>query len=129
MRVVHITESQFKLLESEKNPNPLEIRKAKVEDEKHELENYIEAHGEYMIDITNNKLYLVQPLKALSRLLGKDYVMCAPVKGDDTYAAFYVKPLSTFQDKDMSAMGNMPGLKTVPMAIKPNLYQRMQMNK
>lgn len=97
-----------------------------VDTEKQELENYIEANGDYMTDITNGKTYLVQYLDALSKLVGKPYAVCAPVKGDGTYGAFYVKPYDTFQKKVNYTTNN----KNIsnPMKRKPNLYQQLGLN-
>ena len=76
-----------------------------IQSEKADLENYIEQHGEYMTDITNKKTYMVQYLKALSQLTGKDYAMCAPVRSDGTYGAFYVKPYDTFEKLEWNQGG------------------------
>ena len=89
---VIINESQLKLLEAYVAPESAKDRIKGVDVEKEELENYIESSGEYMLDITNGKTYLVQYLKGLSELIGKDYAVCAPGRKDGTYGAFYVKP-------------------------------------
>lgn len=123
---VIINEHQQGLFEREiKNPQHRE-RIKNVKDEKVILEDFIEKNGQYMTDITNGKVYLVQYLKALSQLVGKEYAMCAPVRKDGTYGAFYVKPLDTFEMK----MGYAMQTNTMkPMKIKPNLYQQMAFNK
>ena len=97
----------------------------RIESEKAELENYIESRGEYMTDITNGKTYLVQYLDALSRLVGKGYAMCAPVRSDGTYGAFYVKPWESFR-KNHSVASNR---KAVQTKVKKNLYQSMGLNR
>ena len=102
-----------------------------VESEKAELEDFIESNGEFMVDVTNGKKYLVQYLRALSELVGKQYAMCAPVRKDGTYGAFYVKPFETFKktyglSDDLGY--NNDGIGT-PQHIKPNLYQKMGLNK
>lgn len=74
----------------------------KVEDEKKGLEEYIESVGECMVDVTNGKTYLVQYLKGLSELVGTGYAMCAPLRSDGTYGAFYVKPYSSFRKRKPS---------------------------
>lgn len=94
-----------------------------VDAEKYELERYIEHNGEYMEDVTNGKMYLVQFLKGLSELVGVNYVMCAPVRQDGTYGAFYVKPKNSFRKK-ASNVSN-PNQKPI-RHIKLNLYQQMQ---
>jgi hypothetical protein len=120
-----INERQEKLLESYVIPPEMRERLKKVNAEKQELEGYIEKHGEFMIDVTNGKTYLVQYLRALSELVGKEYAVCAPVKKDGTYGAFYVKPWETFK-KNYSS----PGYKsTVQQPIKKNLYQQMMASK
>lgn len=119
-----ITERQEKLLESYIVPAEMRERAKRVNDEKMELENFIESNGEYMTDITNGKTYLVQYLKALSDLVGKKYAMCAPVRQDGTYGAFYVKPFETFRQS--YANGNRSG-GAVQKPIKKNLYQQMML--
>jgi hypothetical protein len=99
-----------------------------IDAEKAELETYIEAHGEYMTDVTNDKTYLVQYLKALSEIVGKPYAMCAPVRSDGTYGAFYVKPYDTFR-KNINNAPTVMGRGTVPMKRKPNMYQQLGLNK
>lgn len=121
-----INEHQQQLFEREaKNPQ-LRDKLNKVEDEKVALEDFIEKNGEHMVDITNGKVYLVQYLKALSELVGKQYAMCAPVRKDGTYGAFYVKPLETFERKYENTFYQN---KMRPMRIKQNLYQRMGLNR
>lgn len=94
-----------------------------VDAEKYELERYIEHNGEYMEDVTNGKTYLVQFLKGLSELVGLNYVMCALVRQDGTYGAFYVKPMNSFRKK----ASNVSNTNKQPTRhIKPNLYQQMQ---
>lgn len=122
---VIISESQLKLLEAYVVPESMKDRIRNVDMDKDELENYIEASGEYMVDITNGKTYLVQYLKALSDLIGRKYAVCAPVEKDGTYGAFYVKPYSTFQKKESASIHK----NTVQMQRKPNLYQQMGLNK
>ena len=120
-----INPRQFKLLENYVAAPELKDRIKSVENEKKELENYIEKSGEYMEDITNGKTYLVQYLKALSDLVGMDYAVCAPVRKNGTYGAFYVKPYASFRKK--VSLGN--GIQTgVQMKRKPNLYQQMGWN-
>ena len=46
--------------------------------------------------------------------------MCAPVRKDGTYGAFYVKPLNTFIKKQGLNNNN-----NVAVPIKKNLYQTM----
>lgn len=123
MSSIRIKESQLKLLEDYVSDNRLE----KIDDEKAELENYIEKRGEYMTDITNGKTYLVQYLEALSKLIGKKYCVCAPVEEDGTYGAFYVKPYDSFNKK--SSNFNVPNGVLKPMELQGNLYQRLGMNK
>jgi len=122
MSQIRIKESQLRLLEDIVSDNRLE----RIDDEKAELENYIEKRGEYMTDITNGKTYLVQYLEALSKLVGKKFAMCAPVKKDGTYSAFFIKPYDTFNKK--SSVFDIPNGKTKPMELQGNLYQKL-MNK
>ena len=122
---VIINESQLKLLEAYVVPESMKDRIRNVDIEKEELENYIEASGEYMVDITNGKTYLVQYLKALSDIVGRKYAVCAPVEKDGAYGAFYVKPYSSFNKKESASIHK----NTVPMQRKPNLYQQMGLNK
>lgn len=120
-----INEHQEKLLEGQVMPPGMGDKLKTVNDEKMELENYIESHGEYMTDVTNGKTYLVQYLKALSELVGKQYAVCAPVRSDGTYGAFYVKPWATFRNNHAA-----PQYKDVrPMSVRQNLYQKMGLNK
>jgi len=120
MKII-ITERQEGLLEAYAMPAEMRDRAKRVRDEKMELENYIEANGEYMTDITNGKTYLVQYLKALSDLVGREYAMCAPVRQDGTYGAFYVKPWETFRRNQ-----NVSSHREVQQApVKKNLYQKM----
>ena len=120
-----ISERQLSLLEAYVMPSGFKDRVEKVEDEKMDLENYIEAHGEYMTDITNGKVYLVQYLKALSELVGREYAVCAPVRSDGTYGAFYVKPWETFKKSEASAAG----VRTKPEKLRQNLYQQTGLNR
>lgn len=120
-----INEHQERLLEDYVAPPEMRDRVKRVDSEKMELENYIEKHGEHMIDVTNGKTYLVQYLKALSGLVGKKYAMCAPVKADGTYGAFYVKPLETFTRKQSVSAHKA----TRPVKVKKNMYQQMGLNK
>ena len=122
---VIIDERQEKLLESYIVPPEIRDRVKRVADEKMELENYIESHGEFMTDVTNGKTYLVQYLKALSELVGKEYAVCAPVRSDGTYGAFYVKPLETFR-KNQSVSSHK---KSVSRPVRKNLYQQMGLNR
>lgn len=122
MSQIRIKESQLRLLEDIVSDNRLE----RIDDEKAELENYIEKRGEYMTDITNGKTYLVQYLEALSKLVGKKYCMCAPVEEDGTYGAFYVKPYESFNKK--ASDFNIPSKDLKPMELQGNLYQKL-MNK
>ena len=122
MSQIRIKESQLRLLEDIVSDNRLE----RIDDEKAELENYIEKRGEYMTDITNGKTYLVQYLEALSKLVGKKYCMCAPVEKDGTYGAFYVKPYESFNKK--ASDFNVPSKDLKPMELQGNLYQKL-MNK
>ena len=124
MKVI-INEHQEKLFEAYSAPPEFADRIRRVNSEKMELENYIESHGEYMIDITNGKTYLVQYLRALSELVGKEYAVCAPVRKDGTYGAFYVKPWDTFRIKQ--GLTRVNGTSQAP--VKKNLYQRMGFNK
>ena len=120
MKVI-ITEHQMKLIESAVAPKGSSERSKRVHDDKAALEDYIEKRGEYMSDITNGKKYLVQYLGALSKLVGRKYGMCAPVRSDGTYGAFYVKPMETFVKKSTGPSYRMGK----PMKVKQNLYQRM----
>ena len=120
-----ITERQEKLLEAYAMPAEMRGMAKRVNDEKIELENYIEKNGEYMTDITNGKMYLVQYLKALSDLVGMEYAMCAPVRKDGTYGAFYVKPWLTFR-RNQNVADNRE-VRQVP--VKKNLYQQMMQDK
>ena len=122
MRIT-ITERQQKLLEAYVMPAEMRERAKRVRDEKMELENYIEANGEYMTDITNGKTYLVQYLKALSDLVGKEYAMCAPVRQDGTYGAFYVKPWESFR-RNQSVASNRSARQA---PVKKNLYQQLML--
>lgn len=124
MRII-ITEDQEKLLESQVAHTEMNGRLEKVNSEKVDLENYIESHGEYMTDVTNGKTYLVLYLKALSELVGKQYAVCAPVRSDGIYGAFYVKPWETFIKKQAVSQNK----NTNPMPVKKNLYQQMGFNK
>lgn len=119
-----INRHQERILEAFTKPSVLRDRLNKVSDEKAELENYIESHGEFMTDVTNNKTYLVQYLKALSELVGKEYAVCAPVRQDGTYGAFYVKPWDSFK-KNYNTSVHQSG---TPGTVKQNLYQRMGLN-
>ena len=120
-----INEHQERLLEKYVLPPEMRGQVKRVNNEKMKLEDYIESHGEFMIDITNGKTYLVQYLKALSELIGKQYAVCAPVRHDGTYGAFYVKPLETFRKKENTITGT-----TRPTEpLKQNLYQQMRLNK
>lgn len=120
-----INEHQEGLLEAYVTPPEMRDRVKKVNSEKMELENYIEKHGEYMIDVTNGKTYLVQYLRALSELVGKEYAVCAPVRSDGTYGAFYVKPWETFREKQGIAIGK----NASPVPVRKNMYQQMGLNK
>lgn len=120
-----INEHQKELLEAYVIPQGFRDRAKMVDAEKAELEDYIESHGEFMTDVTNGKTYLVQYLKALSELVGKKYAVCAPVRSDGTYGAFYVKPLGTFRrNQAVSTHRN-----TIARPVKKNLYQQMGLNK
>ena len=121
-----INEHQEVILEKKTVSDAMREKIKQVSDDKERLEDYIESNGEYMVDITNDKTYLVQYLKALSELVGKKYVMCAPVKRDGTYGAFYVKPFETFEKK--YNIGNLNN-NVKPSPIKKNLYQLMGFNK
>ena len=127
MRII-INEHQNQILEAKVISDEMRERIKKVNDEKMELENFIESHGEYMIDVTNEKTYLVQYLKALSELVGKQYAMCAPVRKDGTYGAFYVKPFETFK-KTYNQQTGTTGNNTINQHVKPNLYQTLGLNK
>ena len=120
-----IDERQERLLEYYIVPPEMRDRVRKVDSEKVELEDYIEKHGEYMTDVTNGKTYLVQYLKALSELVGKDYAVCAPVRSDGTYGAFYVKPWETFR-KNQSISAHKSSR---PVSVRKNMYQRMGLNR
>lgn len=121
-----INESQERLLiERYIVPHGMHDRLKRVNDEKMELENYIEKNGEYMTDITNGKVYLVQYLRALSELVGREYAVCAPVRQDGTYGAFYVKPWKSFRKNYSVALNR----NASPVSIKKNLYQQMNLNK
>lgn len=124
-RNIIINESQLRLLEKAVMPPGFRDKLNGVESEKQELEDYVERHGEYMTDFTNGKTYMVQYLKALSDLVGKDYAMCAPVKEDGTYGAFYVKPYASFIKKQTVV----PHAQTVMSKPKPNLYRQLGLNK
>jgi hypothetical protein len=125
-RHIIVTESQLRLMEGV--PSNMSDLLRNIDAEKAELETYIEAHGEYMTDVTNDKTYLVQYLKALSEIVGKPYAMCAPVRSDGTYGAFYVKPYDTFR-KNINNAPTVMGRGTVPMKRKPNMYQQLGLNK
>lgn len=118
-----INEQQLQMLESTVKPIGFQETKKKIDNEKATLERFIEHSGEYMTDITNNKTYLVQYLKTLSNLVGKEYAVCAPVKSDGTYGAFYVKPYGSFRKMHSTISNN-----AKPMKRKPNLYQQMGLN-
>jgi hypothetical protein len=120
-----INEHQEVLLEDYVAPSGMREKVKKVDSEKMELEDYIEKHGEYMTDVTNGKTYLVQYLRALSELVGRKYAMCAPVRSNGTYGAFYVKPLETFVKKQSVAVHK--DARQVP--VKKNMYQQMGLNK
>lgn len=120
-----IDERQEKILEAYVMPRELRDRFKRVENEKKELENYIESKGEFMTDVTNGKTYLVQYLKALSELVGKSYAVCAPVRSDGTYGAFYVKPFDTFRKNNSVSTHR----DTVSRPIKKNLYQQLGLNR
>ena len=121
-----INERQLKLLEEAYSVTPdIKDRRKDVEAEKQQLEDYIKKNGEYMIDITNEKTYLVQYLKTLSDLVGKDYAVCTQVRKDGTCGAFYVKPYNTFKKKSYGQPITHQG---IPAHIKPNLYQQMGWN-
>ena len=120
-----ITERQQVLLEKYVAEPGMTEKLKKVKEEKFTLEEYIESKGEYMVDITNGKTYLVLYLKTLSEMVGKKYSVCAPVKNDGTYGAFYVKPLETFKRKWVNPIHT----QTKPAQIKQNVYQRLGLNK
>jgi len=119
-----ISERQEGLLEDYVAPPEMLDRVKRVDSEKMELENYIEKHGEYMTDVTNGKTYLVQYLRALSELVGKEYAVCAPVRSDGTYGAFYVKPWETFRKNQ--SVSTHKDVRQVP--VKKNMYQMMRLN-
>ena len=121
-----INERQLKLLEEKYSvTQDIKNKRKVVEGEKQQLGNYMEKNGECMIDITNGKTYLVQYLKALSDLVGKDYAVCSPVRKDGTYGAFYVKPYNIFKKKSYGQPITQQG---IPELRKPNLYQQMGWN-
>ena len=121
-----INKRQLKLLEENYSVTPdIKDKRKTVEGEKQQLENYMEKNGEYMIDITNGKTYMVQYLKALSDLVGKDYAVCSSVRKDGTYGAFYVKPYNIFKKKSYGQPITQQG---IPAHRKPNLYQQMGWN-
>ena len=127
MYAMHITinEHQESLLMEYVAPHEIRDRIKRVDGEKKDLEDYIEKHGEYMTDVTNGKTYLVQYLKALSGLVGKDYAVCAPVRKDGTYGAFYVKPFETFRRNHSVAIHK----GAMQKSIRKNMYQQMGLNR
>ena len=120
-----ITEEQQLILEKKVKSQALIEKTKKVEEEKFILEEYIEKKGEYMTDITNGKTYLVLYLKTLSEMVGNKYAVCASVRSDGTYGAFYVKPWSTFEKKGYNPMNSV----TEPMKLHKNMYQKLGLNK
>jgi hypothetical protein len=121
MKII-LNEHQYNLLEKIIVNSSIKDDIKNVDNEKEELENYIEEHGEFMYDITNGKEYLVQYLKALSDLVGKKYAVCAPVEKDGTYGAFYVKPYDSFRAKSSIS----PHMNTQPMRLHQNMYQKLR---
>lgn len=116
-----INKHQEKILEAFTNSPLMRNKLKKIDKEKADLENYIETHGEFMTDVTNNKTYLVQYLKALSQLVGREYAVCAPVRQDGTYGAFYVKPWNSFKKN----YNNPTQQNGTVIPVKKNLYQEM----
>ena len=123
-----INEHQQIIFEKSAASEAMREKIKKVESEKAELEDFIESNGKFMIDVTNGKKYLVQYLRALSELVGKQYAMCAPVRKDGTYGAFYVKPFGTFNSDNEQNIGTNSN-NVVTQHVKPNLYQLMGLNK
>ena len=119
-----INERQERLLMESIGSEQMKDDVQTVNSEKQELENYIESKGEYMTDITNGKVYLVQYLKTLSDLVGNEYAMCAPVRKDGTYGAFYVKPYATFRRNSRFSGDGSKGGQRKPI---PNLYRQFKL--
>ena len=102
MKKIILTESQFHNLIAEASMEntfgkeySLEIAK-----DKEMIHKLLRFKGRLMTANDNNKAYNVYYLAALSKIVGKDYVMCRLFNFENgkNYGSTYVKPLKLFRD-------------------------------
>lgn len=130
MKII-ISERQLGVLKENFAPTPVDKEKEKtVEEEKEELADYFTKNGEYMIDITNGKKYVVQYLKGLSDLIGKAYGVCASLKNGEIQGPYFVKPYSTFKKTNANPEPTkINSNNSYQTPRKPNLYQQLMQGK
>lgn len=63
------------------------------------LENLISRDGVLMVNIDNNKEYVVYEDLTLTNLIGKRYCHCRLLKDGKPYGPIYTKPLDLFKMK------------------------------
>jgi hypothetical protein len=71
-----------------------------IKSDKEAVFDLLRNSGRLMIANDNDKLYRVYYLQALSKILGREYVICRLVDVSDftEYGSIYVKPLNLFRE-------------------------------
>ena len=102
MKNIILTESQFKKLIAETSLKGEygEAYSSEISHEKDLMWDLIEYNGKLMVANDTDKVYGVYYLAALSKILGKDYVICRmhDFDSDKNYGSTYVKPLKLFRE-------------------------------
>lgn len=72
----------------------------KAENAKKMLEHLLYNNGVVMINVENNKEYLVYELSSLVNIIGKRYCLCQLIKDNEQYGSVLTKPLCLFKYKN-----------------------------
>lgn len=100
MKVI-VNESGFiNLLTEMVNNQTLVNIKTKIEQNTDLLEKFLKQYGKIMINIQNNKEYLVYELLSLTDLIGKRYGLVQLIKDGEPFQSIYVKPIELYKLKN-----------------------------
>lgn len=74
--------------------------KSKSEISQELIEKMLERCGVFMINIENNKEYIVFEDVNLTNLIGKRFCICRLIKDKKPFGPIYVRPMDTFKIKN-----------------------------
>ena len=100
-KTILITEQQYaKLLIEQSLADIYNPYSQKIKASNDAINNLLSTYGKLMINIENNREYMVYYAKGISDSIGKNYVICRVMdKNNRPFGSVYIKPMELFINK------------------------------